>query len=96
MWNGPSTVFGVAPQSSRWFICTTSIDRPSTSEARMNSCRFSSLICPVRLSHWMADIHSASVRRTSRAKSCRCRTNAVMISASRGSLAVAQRARPGR
>ena len=39
----------------------------------------------------MAAIHSASVSRTSRAKSCRCRTSAVMICASRGSFAVAQR-----
>ena len=77
MWNGPSTVAGVAPLSRRWFIWTTSIDRPSTSEARMNSSRFSSLICPVRVSHWMAAIHSASVSRTSRAKSCRWRTSAV-------------------
>ena len=39
----------------------------------------------------MAAIHSASVRRTSRAKPCRCRTSDVRISASRGSFAVAQR-----
>ena len=57
----------------------------------MNSSRFSSLICPVRVSHWIAAIHSASVSRTSRAKSCRCRTSAVMSSAVRGSWAVAQR-----
>ena len=92
MWNGPSTVAGVAPLSRRWFIWTTSIDRPSTSEARMNSSRFSSLICPVRVSHWIAAIHSGSVRRTSRAKSCRWRTSACMICASRGSCAVPQRA----
>ena len=49
MWNGPSTVAGVAPGSNRWFICTTSIESPSTSEARMNSSRFSSLIWPVRV-----------------------------------------------
>ncbi len=71
MWKGPSTVAGVAFGSSRWFIWTTSIDRPSTSEARMNSSRLSSLICPVRASHCIAAIHSASVSRTSRAKSCR-------------------------
>ena len=53
---------------------------PSTSEARMNSSRLSSLICPVRVSHCIAAIHSASVSRTSRAKSCRWRTSAVMIS----------------
>ena len=73
---------GVASGSSRWFICTTSMHRPSTSEARMNSARFSSLICPVRLSHCIAAIHSASVRETSRANACRCRTSAVMICAS--------------
>jgi hypothetical protein len=62
----------------------------------MNSSRLSSLICPVRVSHWMAAIHSASVSRTSRAKSCRWRTSAVRSSAVRGSRAVAQRstARP--
>ena len=49
MWNGPSTVAGVAAASNRWFIWTTSIDRPSTSEARMNSIRFSSLIWPRRI-----------------------------------------------
>ena len=37
----------------------------------MNSSRFSSLICPVRVSHPIAAIHSGSVSRTSRAKSCR-------------------------
>ena len=58
----------------------------------MNSSRFSSLICPVRASHWIAAIHSGSVSRTSRAKSCRWRTSACMISASRGSRAVPQRA----
>ena len=79
---GPSTVAGVAAGSSRWFIWTTSIDRPRTSEARMNSSRFSSLICPARVSHWIAAIHSASVSRTSRAKSCRWRTSAVISSAS--------------
>ena len=44
----------------------------------MNSSRFSLLIWPVRLSHWIAAIHSASVSRTSRAKSCRWRTSAVI------------------
>jgi hypothetical protein len=44
MWKGPSTVAGVAAGSSRWFIWTTSIDSPRTSEARMNSSRFASLI----------------------------------------------------
>ena len=57
----------------------------------MNSSRFSSLICPVAVSHCIAAIHSASVSRTSRAKSCRCRTSAVISSARRGSFAVAQR-----
>jgi hypothetical protein len=38
-------------------------------EARMNSWRLSSDIGPVRVSHWMAAIHSSSVSRTSRAKS---------------------------
>jgi hypothetical protein len=44
MWNGPSTVAGVAPSLNRWFIWTTSMLRPSTSEVRMNSSRFSLLI----------------------------------------------------
>jgi len=44
MWNGPSTVAGVARSSKRLFSSTTSELSPSTSEARMNSCRFSLLI----------------------------------------------------
>ena len=91
MWNGPSTVAGVAAGSKRWFICTTSMERPSTSEARMNSSRFSSLIWPVRLSHWIAAIHSGSVSRTSRAKSWRCCTSPVSSSRVRSSWAVPHR-----
>ena len=57
----------------------------------MNSSRFSSLIWPVRFSHWIAAIHSASVSRTSRAKSCRCCTSPVSSSRVRSSWAVPQR-----
>ena len=91
MWNGPSTVAGVASGSKRLFSWTTSVLRPSTSEARMNSWRLSSLIRPVAASHSTAVSHSSSVSRTSRAKACRCRTSAVISSARRGERAVAQR-----
>ncbi len=37
MWNGPSTVVGVAPVASRLLIASTSMLTPSTSEHRMNS-----------------------------------------------------------
>jgi hypothetical protein len=57
----------------------------------MNSCRLSSDICPVRVSHWIAAIHSSSLSRTSRAKACRCRTRPARTSASRGSWAVLHR-----
>ncbi len=39
MWNGPSTVDWVAPAAPRSLIVSTSIEMPSTSDSRMNSCR---------------------------------------------------------
>ncbi len=91
MWKGPSTVGGVAPSGRRPFIITVSIDRPSTSDARIASMRLSSEIWPTAVIHWMPAIHSSWVSCTSRAKACRCLTRAGMISASRGLSAVPQR-----
>src|SRR3954462_9425429 len=48
-WNGPSTVDSVDRPPVRWFIVSTSIETPRTSDSRMNSCRTSSLMCPVRV-----------------------------------------------
>jgi hypothetical protein len=41
-WNGPSTVDSVAPPDFLLLIVSTSMEIPSTSERRMNSCRSSS------------------------------------------------------
>ena len=48
-WNGPSTVDSVAPTGCRLLMVSTSMETPSTSESRMNSCRLSSHMCPVRV-----------------------------------------------
>src|SRR6476661_1284663 len=55
----------------------------------MNSGRFSVEICPVRVRNCRPASHSSGFRSTSRAKACTCLTNAVMISRSRGSDALA-------
>jgi hypothetical protein len=41
-WNGPSTVDSVSAPDFRLVMVSTSIDTPSTSDSRMNSCRVSS------------------------------------------------------
>ena len=60
-WNGPSIVLGVALPGRRWLIASTSMLTPSTSEPRMNSCRFSEHRLPVRASQSTATAHSACV-----------------------------------
>jgi hypothetical protein len=91
MWKGPSTVAGVAFSEKRLFNSTTSMLRPSTSEPRMNSWRLSSLMRPVASSQSIAAVHSSTLRFTSRAKACRCRTSELISSAVRGECAVPQR-----
>jgi hypothetical protein len=48
--NGPSIVLGVAPLGRRLLMASTSMLTPSTSAARMNSCRFCEHSLPVRVS----------------------------------------------
>src|SRR5712691_992039 len=85
MWNGPTTVEGVATAGRRWLIASTRIETPSTSDMRMNSCRLSSHIFPTRVRKSMPANHSPSVGSTSRMKPCRCLTSEVTTSRSRGS-----------
>jgi hypothetical protein len=97
---GPCTVASVgcspglsasalAPRA--WSSATTSIDMPSVSDSRMNSCRFSSHFLPVAVRNWMAAIHSSGVRSTSRAKACACFTSAVITCLKRASWQSAMR-----
>ena len=67
-----------------WFMRDGEHRQPSVSDSRMNSCRLSSHFWPVAVRKRMPCIHSASVSRTSRAKSCRWRTSAPSISFRRG------------
>src|SRR3954453_6465103 len=85
MWNGPSTVDSVEAPPVRWLIVSTSIETPSTSESRMNSCRTSLHICPVRVRKSIATPHSSSVSSTSLTNACRWWTSEVMTCFSRGS-----------
>ncbi len=63
----------------------TSADRPIVSDSRMNSWRAGVHIWPTLVMNSMPLIHSPGVRFTSRAKACRWRTAASMISFMRGS-----------
>jgi hypothetical protein len=65
-------VDGVAPLASRLLMASINMLTPNTSDARMNSCRFSSDILPVRVSQSIAVNHSCGVGSTSRTKPCRC------------------------
>src|SRR5262245_5637200 len=66
-------------------MASTSMLTPSTSELRMNSCRFCEHRCPVRVSQSMAVAHSACVGSISRTKVCRCLIKACMTCRKRGS-----------
>ena len=90
--NGPSTVDSVAPSGIGWLISTTRIERPSTSESRMNSWRLSSHFWPTAVRNLMPSNHSSSVSFTSSANACRCRMRLVMICLKRGSLTSFSRA----
>jgi hypothetical protein len=77
VWNSPNSAASVAPGGFAWFSAIVNIDSPSVSDSRMNSWRVSLHGWPVALRKAMPACHSASVRRTSRAKSCRWVTRAV-------------------
>src|SRR5688572_23137655 len=85
MWKGPSTVDSVEVPPVRWLIVSTSIETPRTSDSRMNSCRTSLHICPVRARKSIATPHSSSVSSTSLTNACRWCTSEVMTCRSRGS-----------
>ena len=85
MWNGPSTVDSVAPPVFLLLMVSTSMEMPSTSESRMNSCRSSSHFCPVAVRKPIARSHSAMVGSVSLTNACRCRTRLLSSSRSRGS-----------
>ena len=84
-WNGPSTVDSVAPPDFLLLIVSTSMEMPSTSESRMNSCRSSSHFWPVAVRKSIARSHSAMVGSVSLTNACRCLTRLVSSSRSRGS-----------
>jgi hypothetical protein len=84
-WNGPSTVDSVSAPDFRLVIVSTSIDSPSTSDSRMNSCRVSSHFWPVLVRKSIAVSHSGMVSSVSRANACRCVTRLPRISRSRWS-----------
>ena len=90
MWNGPSTVDSVAPALFRLLIVSTSMEMPSTSESRMNSCRSESHFWPVAVRKSMARCHSAIVGSVSLTKACRCLTKLLSNSRSRGSAVAAK------
>ena len=90
MWNGPSTVDSVSTPSERLLIVSTSVEMPSTSESRMNSCRVSVQVWPVSVRNRTAVAHSSTVSCTSLTKSCRCATSEVSTWRSRGSSVLAK------
>src|SRR5882724_1224458 len=85
MWNGPSTVDSVAPPDFLLLMVSTSMEMPSTSESRMNSCRSSSHFCPVAVRNSIARSHSAIVGSVSLTNACRCLTRLLSSSRRRGS-----------
>ena len=86
-WNGPVTVDSVEPPAGRWLMVSTSMDTPSTSESRMNSCRTSSHLWPVCVRKAMPRSHSSPVSPTSLTKACRWVTSEVSTSRRRGGAA---------
>src|SRR5712691_10457174 len=72
---------------------STSMLTPTTSEARMNSCRLSVDCWPVRVNHSIAVIHSCSLGSMSRTNACRCLIIDCMIWRSRGSGTFVHRSR---
>src|SRR5271166_973773 len=70
---------------TRLLIVSTSMEIPSTSESRMNSCRSSSHFWPVAVRKSIARSHSAMVGSVSLTNACRCLTRLLSSSRSRGS-----------
>ncbi len=75
----------VAPPNFLLLIVSTSMEMPSTSESRMNSCRSSSDLWPVAVRNLIACSHSAMVGSVSLTTACKCLTRLVTSSRSRGS-----------
>ncbi len=80
------------PSGFALFWSVTTIDRPSTSDSRMNSWRTSSHFCPTAVRKRIASNHSASVSFVSRANACRCRVSDTISACIRGSGVEARRA----
>ena len=59
--NGPSMSPSVALPCASLLMVIVSIDSPSTSDSRMNSCRLSVVMFPQSVRNWIAELHSASV-----------------------------------
>jgi len=78
-------VDSVAPPVFLLLIVSTSMEMPSTSESRMNSCRSLSHFWPVAVRKSMARSHSAMVGSVSLTNACRCLTRLLSSSRSRGS-----------
>ena len=93
MWNGPSTVLGVAPATRRLLMSSTSMLTPMVSDSRMNSWRLSSHFWPMAVRNSIASNHSAPVGRTSLTKACRCLIADCITSRRRGSGMSSQRFR---
>src|SRR6186713_3001811 len=64
--NGPNTVDSVEPAVAGALTATVNMERPSTSDNRMNSCRLSVVVWPTRVRKSMPRCHSASVRAADR------------------------------
>ena len=80
----------VAPPDFLLLIVSTSMEIPSTSESRMNSCRSSSHFWPVAVRNSIARSHSAMVGSVSLTNACRCLTRLLSSSRSRGSWVLAK------
>ena len=86
---GPSTVLSDAPDGLRLLIASTSIDTPSTSDSRMNSCRQSLHIWPVlRSGTGSPRTIRPAVGSISFTASCSLRVMTAITSPSRASLAL--------
>jgi hypothetical protein len=82
--NGPNTVDSVASFGFGLPRPTVSIETPSTSASSTNSCLLPDEALPVRVRKSIAVKYSSSVRSTSRANACRCRTSAPITAFVRG------------
>src|SRR4029077_4705234 len=83
--NGPRSAEAVSV-APLWPLLSrqTRVDKPAASENKMPSLWASWVAWPMRLRKSIPVSNSSSVRRTSRANACRCRTRAAITSRSRG------------